>query len=91
VQRPIAAAAFHVVRLEVTGRKHWTISSVTRRRCVCWARGVNRKVTVKYVWCDVSHVYRENGFRPPHRGKSLQHFGCKSGRLYAKLGPQPEM
>lgn len=71
VQRPIVAAAGHVVRLEIIGRKHWPISSATRRRCRVFGQDVNRKVSVKCLRCDVTHVWRGNGFRLPHQSKFL--------------------
>jgi len=72
VQSTIVAPVGQVLRPEIIGRKHWSISFATRRRCrVCSARGVNRKVSVKCLKVDVTHVWRENGFRLPHQGKSL--------------------
>jgi len=56
VQRPIGrppAAATQVIRFEKRGRKHWPISSATRRY-VCAEKGVTRNVTVICEKCDVA-------------------------------------
>ena len=79
IGRPVFAAA--QVRLEENGRKHWTIPSATRRRCLlCSARVVTREVSVKCQSCDVALP------RLSHQDKSLKLFRLCNWTSLLKTG-----
>ena len=92
VQRPIGQAA-EVLRHKISASKHWLILSATHRRChVCSAKGVNRKVSVKCLRCDVAPCVDRKCFLDYHTRANPWHFsGCSTGPTYTKLGLQLEM
>jgi len=64
--RPPATAP-QLIRFEEHGRKHWHITSATKRRCcMCAARCVTRNVSMIYQRCDVGLCCNKTCFRDCH-------------------------
>ena len=96
VQRSIGrspAAATQVVRFEECGRKHWPISSATRRRFrVCAEKGVIRNVSVICEKCDVALCCDGRCFVDYHsKADPWNISGCSTRSPYLKLWPQLQM
>jgi hypothetical protein len=70
VRRPVGgtapAAATQSIRFEERCRQHWPIPSATRKRCMCSARGVTRKVTMICQRCGVGLCCNNPCFRDYH-------------------------